>query len=85
MINPRKMRFLSALIIVVLLAGMLAGLVGCGTLPPRAGQCEPVMFTDFRDIPGVTDEEIAAIDGLRGEYEQFNFGALFSTEAFSVV
>ncbi|MCL2011117.1 MAG: transporter substrate-binding domain-containing protein [Synergistaceae bacterium] len=39
-------------------------------------------FTSYRDIPGVTDEEIEAIAALRGTREKFIFGMMPSTEAF---
>jgi PAS domain S-box-containing protein len=39
-------------------------------------------FNSFRDIPGVTDEEIAAIESLRGRYSSFTYGMTLTTEAF---
>ncbi|MDR2542052.1 MAG: transporter substrate-binding domain-containing protein [Treponema sp.] len=36
----------------------------------------------FRDIPGVTDEEIKAIEELQKQYSSFVFGATLSTESF---
>jgi signal transduction histidine kinase/ABC-type amino acid transport substrate-binding protein len=38
-------------------------------------------FTSFRDIPGITSEEIAAIEALR-KYKSFSYGMTLSTEAF---
>jgi signal transduction histidine kinase/DNA-binding response OmpR family regulator len=39
-------------------------------------------FKTFRDVPGITLEEIAAIEKLQREHGSFNFGASQSTEAF---
>jgi len=39
-------------------------------------------FTSFRDIPGVTAAEIAAIEELQRNRAYFNYAALYSTEAF---
>ena len=36
----------------------------------------------FRDFPGVTEEEIQAIDALKHEYPYFSYGVNKSTEAF---
>jgi PAS domain S-box-containing protein len=42
----------------------------------------PSPFASFRDIPGVTDEDIKAIEILRGQYDHFVYGVNHSTEAF---
>jgi signal transduction histidine kinase len=39
-------------------------------------------FNLFSDIPGVTDEEIAAIEKLQKTYEFFGYGMTLTTEAF---
>jgi len=39
-------------------------------------------ITSYRDIPGVTDEEIALIEELRRSRQSFSYGSLLSTEAF---
>ena len=39
-------------------------------------------YTSFLDIPGVTDEEIAAVEALREQRDYFVYGVLESTEAF---
>ena len=38
--------------------------------------------TTFRDIPGVTNEEIAAIEALKAWRQSFSFGTMLTTEAF---
>jgi signal transduction histidine kinase len=39
-------------------------------------------FSSYRDIPGVTAEEIAAIEALQREHQSVNYGMTMSTEAF---
>ena len=39
-------------------------------------------FSSFRDIPYVTDEEIAAIEALQNQVDEFIFGVFLSTESF---
>jgi len=39
-------------------------------------------FNSFRDIPGITEEEIASIEELRKENNFFTYGMLLSTDAF---
>ena len=39
-------------------------------------------ITTYRDIPGVTEEEIAAIEALKSAKNKFSYGALLTTEAF---
>jgi len=39
-------------------------------------------FSTYRDIPGVTAAEIAAIEALRGQTDYFTYGMMHSTEAF---
>ncbi len=46
-----------------------------------AGQPGPVL-RDFRDIPGVTRGEIAAIEEIRNKYPRVVYGMMHSTETF---
>jgi len=39
-------------------------------------------FASFRDIPGVTEDEIKAVEALREQYPSFVYGSMPSTEAF---
>jgi PAS domain S-box-containing protein len=39
-------------------------------------------ITSYRDIPGVTKDEINAIEALKSSRESFSFGTMLSTEAF---
>jgi PAS domain S-box-containing protein len=69
---------------------MLAAFSGNGqnVPPPAWGVAEPRSqgsaspFATFRDIPGVTAEEIAAIETLQKNYTSFSFGANPSAETF---
>jgi len=38
----------------------------------------------YRDIPGITNEEIAAIETLRSERHSFSYGSILSTESFTL-
>jgi len=43
---------------------------------------EPVRFLTLEDIPGVTSEDITAIESLRSQYDSFIYGMPFSTEMY---
>ena len=49
--------------------------------PKPEPPCVPPI-TNFRDIPNITTEEIAAIEALRENYDYFVYGMLPSSEAF---
>jgi len=56
-------------------------LTGCGE--PQVSQSPAqVRFTSYKDIPGVTEEDINAIEALREQRDYFVYGVLPSTEAF---
>ena len=71
---------ISAVIAFILLTALLSG---CENVSEKQSE-KPTehTYTSLRDIPGVTDEEIEAIEALRGKGVSFNYGALHSTEAF---
>jgi len=65
---------------------LIASAGGCGQLPggrvsekkePRTGSIQ-----SYKDIPGVTAEEIAAIEALKASREQLTYGVMISTESF---
>jgi ABC-type amino acid transport substrate-binding protein len=62
----------------------LTAVSGCGkAVTPHSPLLTPHSpFFSFRDIPGVTAEEIAAIEALKRERESFIYGVMVSTEAF---
>jgi hypothetical protein len=89
----KGMSFLKAVIIVrapfrflpggiyaaLFLAGALL-LSGCGgTGRPQDKYPE---YTSYRDIPGITEEEITAIESLRVQRESFVYGMIATVEAF---
>jgi hypothetical protein len=43
---------------------------------------EPPVYSSYRDIPGVTDEEIAAIEAIKAEGQSLSLGKIYSTEAY---
>ena len=52
---------------------------------PKAKKPGPVQespFSSYRDIPGVTEAEIAAVEALRTEDGSFRYGMTLSTESF---
>jgi len=58
---------------------------GCGDLIET--QDEAPLFASYRDVPGVTEEEIEAIEALReaiGEQGYLTYGMIKNTEAFLV-
>jgi len=78
MLHPR--RGVCALLLVLSMALLLVG--GCAqeSAPQRAENYTPV--TDFRMIPGITPEEIAAIEALRLEGRVFTCVVSPGTECF---
>ena len=54
---------------------------GCGNLSGEKPG-EPRQQTFYRDIAGVTDDEIGAIEALREKFDYFIYGMLPSTEMF---
>jgi len=53
---------------------------GCQQTDITAG--EPTVPHSFRGIPGITEDEISAVEALQGQYEHFIYAMPFSTEAF---
>jgi signal transduction histidine kinase/CheY-like chemotaxis protein/ABC-type amino acid transport substrate-binding protein len=86
--RPANSRFARKPCVLPFLAGfLLAGLFGCS---PSAEKTQdgpsfaPNTVGYYRDIPGVTEEEIRAIEALKAAKQRFNFGGLFTTEAFTL-
>ncbi|MDR2049402.1 MAG: transporter substrate-binding domain-containing protein, partial [Treponema sp.] len=55
---------------------------GCKDGPAPSFRDEYPSYTDYRDIPGVTEEEISAVRSLKEQYGSFVYGAVPSTETF---
>ncbi|MDR1246281.1 MAG: transporter substrate-binding domain-containing protein [Clostridiales Family XIII bacterium] len=68
----------------VLILALTAGGTSCGAATSGGGNEAPVTYTDFRDIPGVTAEEVQAIEALTVKYKDrgFSYGTFSSTESF---
>jgi PAS domain S-box-containing protein len=47
-----------------------------------AGEREHAGFSSYLEVPGVTAEEIAAIEAVKEKYDELTYSVLFSTEAF---
>ncbi|MDR1693550.1 MAG: response regulator [Oscillospiraceae bacterium] len=52
-------------------------LSSCGGTKP-----EPTVFSSYTEVPGVTEDEIRAIDALRDRYDSLSYGMFPSTESF---
>jgi len=66
-----------------LLGAIMLMLVVSGCDNSGANQTEDfTMFSSYREIPGVTDAEVEAIETLKEKYPYFYYGMLPSTEAF---
>ena len=42
----------------------------------------PTAYASYRDIPGVTEDEIKAIEALREQFDHFSYGMILSAESF---
>jgi len=65
---------------VVLVILCLLMFSGCGKLTKKTEGISK--FNSYRDIPGVTEEEIRAIEKLKEKYSSFVYGMVHSTESF---
>ena len=54
----------------------------CAAEPQAQGSAALPTYENFRDIPGVTQEEIAAIEAMQASGRVFSYGAGLSTEFF---
>ncbi|MCL2075311.1 MAG: ATP-binding protein [Betaproteobacteria bacterium] len=67
-------------IYILCLAFLIACLLGW-TIAPKQGAASP--YVSYRDIPGVTAEEIRAVEALKEQGRPFVYGILHSSEAFN--
>jgi signal transduction histidine kinase/CheY-like chemotaxis protein len=77
----RKEENLMRKICFLLLAAFLIGIAGCVDLSKNQAD-EVVRFSSFRDVPGVTHEEIKAVEDLLEKTDSFNYAMMYSTSAF---
>ena len=75
--NPVYSRIICILLAMVI---MLAILSSCTKI--SNGTLKSNFITYYKDVPGVTDEEINAVETLREQKDYFVFGMPVSTEAF---
>ena len=61
---------------------LFAALSGCAGSEQSQVEHSGFTHTSYRDIPGVTDEEIKAIEALKERGRRFVYGMTLSTEAF---
>jgi signal transduction histidine kinase/DNA-binding response OmpR family regulator/ABC-type amino acid transport substrate-binding protein len=61
---------------------LLALFSGCGKSPKNIDG-ETLAFASYRDIPGITNDEIAAIEALKEKKPFFVYGMLSSNETFT--
>jgi len=67
------------------LALLLVLFSACGKLGSKLSYSKPFENTSsasFRDIPGVTEDEIKAIEVLQKQFDHFRYGMIPSTESF---
>ena len=66
---------------IIILIVMLILALGCEKQQDYQDR-ELVKYASFREVPGVTQEEIQAIEALQREFDFFVYGMPLSTEAF---
>jgi len=59
---------------------LVLSLAGCGAPPEKTSPMDSIKT--YKDIPGVTEEEIAAIEAVKADRGRLTYGSLLSTEAF---
>jgi CheY-like chemotaxis protein len=75
----------SSFLFILLFFFFLLAVLGCVKESASVGtQAESSPFASFRDIPGVTEKEIADIGALQRKYTSFIYGMTMSTEAFQM-
>ena len=54
----------------------------CNQISYTQTKSDYIVFNSYRDIPGITAEEITAIENIKKNYDSFIYGVMPSTEAF---
>jgi len=65
-------------------AFFLGTCTACMTDTPARQTPNQLYISDYTAIPGVTEDEIAAIEALKDTYAAFTYGTLISSEAFEL-
>ncbi|MCL1812761.1 MAG: transporter substrate-binding domain-containing protein [Treponema sp.] len=79
--NLDNLRYRKCTIILTLIFFLI--ITGCGEKSKKSS-FDINSVQSYRNIPGVTDEEIAAIETLKSERKSFSFGMVPSTEVFAM-
>ena len=75
----RKIRRITGIMCIVTLFVLLFS----GCIKPSAKESNrETTFGSYREIPGVTEDEVEAIEALKNQYPSFVYGSMPSTEAF---
>ncbi len=64
----------------LLMLSIILSITSCGNVSKVS--FDPDAIHSYRDIPGVTPEEIAAIEALKSTHDTFSYGHLYNTEFF---
>ena len=75
----RRLVFSTVIITVTIISALLSA---CEKPAVTRKESTNPLYKSYREIPGVTDEEIRAIEALKASKSSFVFGAMTSTEAF---
>ncbi|MCL2147598.1 MAG: GGDEF domain-containing protein, partial [Synergistaceae bacterium] len=67
------------LFLIILFSLIMLSLAGCRAV---SNEKQPLEIKTYKDVPGVTDEEIAGIEALKSNRGEFSYGSLYGTEAF---
>ena len=80
--NPNGSKIGRAVYFLISAVIMCAAVSGCGQTGDMTLSDKASAYMSFRDVPGVTDDEISGIEALRDKYDYFVYGMPISTEAF---
>ena len=78
--NKEKIKTIHVIISVMFILMMISGCEGHKNLETSGITGSP--FNTYLDIPGITEEEIAAIKALRNQVDEFIYGMTLSAESF---
>jgi len=74
-----KKRIVTIFIVIVFLTGLLSACISCGTGNGHEGTFK---YTSYRDIPGVSKDDITAVEELLARTDYFSYAMMLSTETF---